>query len=129
MAIIFESLAFSLVAVFLLKKITRNALIATGAGALAGFMSAIGYVYFAIYVTHSNLLGRGITTPQAFITNQGVVQAAFWGILLPLGCLIGEKLAAKMFPVLTRRSLYYAMSGATVVFCVGISTIAVMAGL
>jgi hypothetical protein len=126
MAIIFESLAFGLVAAFLMNKITRNSLVATGAGALAGLMSATAYVFFAVYVTHSSQLGRVVTTPQAFIPNQGVVQAAFFGIFLPLGCLIGQKLAAMTFPALKRRSLYYATSAAIVCLCWGISALAVL---
>jgi hypothetical protein len=124
-AIIFESLAFSLVAASLMNKITRNSLVATGAGVLAGLMSATAYVFFAVYVTHSSQLGRVVTTPQAFIPNQGVVQAAFFGIFLPLGCLIGQKLAAMTFPTLKRRSLYYATSAAIVCLCWGISALAV----
>jgi hypothetical protein len=129
MAIIFESLAFALIAAFLMKRITTSSLAGIGAGALAGFISATAYVYFAIYVTHSDKLGRVITTPQAFITNQGVMQAAFFGIFLPLGILLGQKLAAMTLPALTRRSLYYAASAAVICFCWGISTLAVLAGL
>jgi len=129
MAIIFESLAFGLVAAFLMKRITTSSLASIGAGALAGFISATAYVYFAIYVTHSDKLGRVINTPQAFITNQGVMQAAFFGIFLPRGILLGQKLATMTFPALTRRSLYYAASAAVICFCWGMSTLAVLAGL
>jgi len=130
MAIVFESLAFGLVAAFLMDRITKNALVGTGAGVLAGLVSATAYVYFAVYVTHSPIFARmGITSIGQFITGNGLVQAVFAGILLPLGCLIGEKLAAKSFPVLTHRSLYYATSIAIVCLCWGISALAVISGL
>ncbi len=129
-AIFFESLAFGLVAVFLMDRITRNRLVGMGAGVLIGLISATAYVYFAVYATHSPIFARlGIESIGEFIMGNGVVQAAFWGLFLPLGCVIGEKLAAKTSPVLARRSLYYATSVATIAFCWGISAIAFMSGL
>ncbi len=129
MAIIFESLAFSLVAVFVMKKIAKSALVGVGAGALAGLVSAIAWVYFAIYVMNAPAYARVVFTAGGFIANQGVVQAAFFGIFVPLGYLVGEKLAAKTSPVLISRPLYYATSAAIICLCWGISAIAKMAGL
>ncbi len=129
MAIIFESLAFSLVAVFVMKKIAKNAFIGVGAGVLAGLISATAWVYFAIYVMNAPAYARVVFTAGGFIANQGVVQAAFFGVFVPLGYLVGEKLAAKTFPVLISRSLYYATSAAVVCLCWGISAIAKMTGL
>ncbi|MCK4369340.1 MAG: hypothetical protein KAV68_06780 [Dehalococcoidales bacterium] len=129
MAIIFESLAFSLLAVFVMKKMAKNALVGVGAGALAGLVSATAWVYFAIYVMNAPAYARVVFTAGGFIANQGVAQAAFFGIFVPLGYLAGVKLAAKTFPALTRRSLYYATSAAIICFCWGISAIAKMAGL
>jgi hypothetical protein len=129
-AIFLESLAFGLVAVFLMDRIAKNLLVGMGAGVLIGIMSATAYVYFAVYATHSPIFARmGIDSIGEFIRGNGVVQAAFFGLFLPLGYVIGEKLAAKTSPVLARRSLYYATAGATVAFCWGISAIAIMAGL
>jgi len=129
MAIIFESLAFSLVAAFLMKKIAKNASIGVGAGVLAGIISAIAWVYFAIYVMNAPAYARVVFTAGGFIANQGVVQAAFLGIFVPLGYLVGEKLAAKTLSVPLSRALYYATSAVTICLCWGISAIAIMAGL
>jgi len=130
MAIILESVAFGVVAVFLTDKITKNSLVGAGSGALVGFTTAIAYVYFALYVTNSPLLVRmGVSGPGEFIMNHGVVQAVFYGMLLPLGCLVGEKLRTRNFLVTMRRPLYYALSAAVVCLCWGISTTAIMAGL
>lgn len=130
MAIILESLAFGLVAVFVMNRIAKNAFVGVGAGALAGLMSAVAYVYFAIYVMNAPVFQRmGVNSIAEFIANQGIVQAAFFGIFLPLGYQVGEKLAAITLPVLTRRSLYYGTSAAVICLCWGISAIAVMAGL
>ena len=129
MAIIFESFVFSLVAVFMMNKMAKNTFIGIGAGALVGLISATAWVYFAIYAMNAHLLGRVITTAEAFITNQGVAQAAFAGVLLPFGYLAGDKLAARTYPVLTRRPLYYAISVVTICLCWGISAIAKIAGL
>ena len=129
MAIIFESLAFSLVAVFVMKKMAKNAFIGVGGGVLAGIVSTIAWVYFAIYVMNAPAYARVVFTAGGFIANQGVVQAAFLGVFVPLGYLVGEKLAAKTFPVLINRSLYYATSAAIICLCWGIGVIAKMNGL
>jgi len=129
MAIIFESLAFSLVAAFVMNRMAKNAFVSVGVGALVGLVSAIVWVYFAIYVMNAPLYARVVFTAGEFIANQGVAQAAFFGVFLPLGYLVGEKLAARTFPVLTRRPLYYATSVAIICLCWGISAIAKMTGL
>ena len=129
MAIIFESLAFSLVAALVMNKIAKNALAGMGAGALVGIISATAWVYFAIYVMDAPSYARVVFTAGGFIASSGVAQAAFFGILLPLGYLAGEKLAARTSLGLTRRSLYYATSAAIICLCWGISIIARVAGL
>lgn len=131
MAIIFESLAFGAVAVFLINRIAKNVLTGVAAGAITGIITATAYVYFAVYITNSPLFARiGVSSVAEFIADQGVVQAAFWAILLPLGYLAGKKLATKPFPVLAkRRILYYAASTTFILFCWGVSIIAIMAGL
>ncbi len=130
MAIIFESLAFGLVAAFVMNKIAKNAFVGMGAGALVGLVSATAWVYFAIYVMNAPAYARVVFTTGGFIANQGVAQAAFFAIFLPLGYLVGERLATKSLPVLTGRGLlYYATSTAVIVFCWGVSAIARIAGL
>jgi len=129
MAIIFESLAFSLVAVFVMNKIVKNAFVGVGAGALIGLISATAWVYFAIYVMNAPLYARVVFTAGEFIANQGVVQAAFSAILLPLGYLAGVKLANVTSSVLMHRSLYHATSVGIICLCWGISALAIMAGL
>ncbi len=128
MAIVFESLAFGLVAAFIMNRIAKNASIGIGAGFLVGLISATAWVYFAIYVMNAPLYARVVFTAGGFITNQGVVQAAFSAILLPLGYLAGEKLAARTSPVLARRPVYYAVSASTVLLCWGVSALVIMAG-
>jgi len=129
MAIIFESLAFSLVAVFLTKRIAKSAMAGIGAGVLAGLASAVAWVYFAIYVMNAPAYARVVFTAGGYIANQGVAQAIFFGVFVPLGYLVGEKLATNTFPVLVHRPVYYATSAAIICFCWGISAIAKIAGL
>ncbi len=129
MAIIFESLAFSLIAVFITNRIAKNAFIGIGAGFLVGLISATAWVYFAIYVMNAPLYARVVFTAGGFIANQGVMQAAFFGIFLPLGYLVGEKLATKTLSVSISRPLYYATSAAIICLCWGVSAIVIMAGL
>jgi hypothetical protein len=130
MAIILEALAFSLVVAFLMNRIERNVYVGVWAAVLAGLMSAIAYVYFAVYVTHSPIFARlGIESIGEFIVGNGVVQAVFFGVLAPLGYVVGKKLAAITPPVLTRPPIYYAVSASTVLLCWGVSALAIMAGL
>ena len=129
MAIIFESLAFSLVAVFVMKRIAKNAFIGVGAGVLAGLISAAAWVYFAIYVMNAPAYARVVFTAGGYIANQGVAQAVFSGVFVPLGYLVGAKLEVKTSPALINRAFYYATSAAIICFCWGISAIAKMSGL
>ncbi len=130
MAIIFESLAFGLVAVFLMKRIAKNASVGVGAGVLAGLISATIFVYFAVYILNAPLFERkGVSSVVEYIASYGVIHAAFFGIFLPLGYLVGEKLAARTSSVLVRRPLYYATSAAAICLCWGIGVVVTMAGL
>ena len=129
MAIIFEALAFGLVAVFLTDRIAKNASVGIWVGVLAGLVSAAAWVYFAIYVMNAPAYARVVFTAGGFMANQGVVQAAFFGIFLPLGYLMGEKLSVKTLSVSISRPLYYAASAATVCLCWGLSVVAKIAGL
>lgn len=130
MAIVFESLAFTLVAVFLMNRMRKNALVGVGAGALAGFLGAVAWVYFAIYVMNAPAYARVVFTAGEYISNQAVIQAVFMGLFAPLGYLAGTKLEAKTFPLLTKKMpLYYATTVATIVICWGVSAIAFVSGL
>ena len=129
MAIFFESLAFGIVAAFVLNRIAKNAFVGIGAGVLSGLISAAVWVCFAIYVMNAPAYSRVVTTVGAYIPNQGVIQAVFLGIFLPLGYLAGEKLSARTSLVPISRPIYYAASTAIVVFCWGISILAIASGL
>ena len=130
MAIFLESLAFSLVVIFLIYRIDKNVYVGAWAAFLAGLISVTAYGYFSVYVMHAPLFERmGVSSVPEFIASYGVIQAFFFGMLAPLGYLVGKKLAATS-PVFLRRPLYYyATSSAIVCFCLVISAVAVRAGL
>ena len=130
MSIVLEALAFSLVAIFLVSRMEKNVYNGVWAAVLAGLMSAIAYVYFAVYVTHSPIFARlGIKSIGEFVTGNGVIQAVFCGVLAPLGYLAGKKLAAEISHVSARKSVYFAVSTTTVLGCLGLSALAIIAGL
>ena len=130
MAIILESLAFAMVAALVMNKVAKNSLVGVGAGVVVGLLSATAYVYFAVYAMKAPLFERmGVSSAWGFIANQGVVQAAFLGISLPIGYLLGKKLAAGIAPMLTRRALRYSLSAATICICWAVSAVAINAGL
>ena len=130
MAIFLESLAFSLVVTFLMYRIYKNVYVGAWAAFLAGLISVTAYGYFSVYIMHAPLFARmGVSSVPEFIAGHGVIQAVFFGMLAPLGYLVGKKLAATA-PVFLRRPLYYyATSAAIICFCLVISAIAVQAGL
>jgi len=129
MAIILESLSFSLIAVFIMNRMEKNVAVGIGAGVLAGFVTAVAWVYFAIYVMDAPSYARVVFTAGGYIADSGVVQAIFFGVFFPAGYLLGERLTTKATSMLQHRVLYYATSAATVCFCWGISIVALMAGL
>lgn len=130
MAIFLESLAFGIAATFLLNKLAaKNALARVGTGVLAGFISATVWVYFAIYVMNAPAYARVVFTAQEFIANQGIAQAVFCGVFLPLGYMIGERLAAKTTPLLASRVRYYATSAAIISVSWAVSAFTTMVGI
>lgn len=130
MAIFLESLAFSLVVTFLMHRIDKNVYVGAWAAFLAGLISVTAYGYFSVYIMHAPLFERmGVSSVPQFIASHGAIQAVFFGLLAPLGYLVGKKLAAT-FPVFLHRPLYYyATSAAIICFCLIISVVAVRAGL
>jgi hypothetical protein len=130
MAIFLESLAFSLVVTFLMYRIDKNVYVGAWGAFLAGLISITAFGYLSVYVLHAPLLERmGVSGVPEFIASNGVIQAVFFGMLAPLGYLVGKKLAATS-PVFLRRPLYYyATSAAIICFCLVISAVAVRAGL
>jgi hypothetical protein len=130
MAIFLESLAFSLVATFLMYRIDKNVYVGAWAAFLAGLIYITAFGYLSVYILHAPLLERmGVSGVPEFIASHGVIQAVFFGMLAPLGYLLGKKLVATS-PVFLRRPLYYyATSAAIICVCLVISAVAVLAGL
>ncbi|MFC1932859.1 hypothetical protein ACFLXU_04435 [Chloroflexota bacterium] len=130
MAIIMESLAFSLVVAFLVNRMEKNVYVGVWAAVLAGLISVTAYGYFNIYIMHAPLFERmGVSSVPEFIASHGVIQAVFFGVLAPLGYVVGKKLATTALPVLARKPIYYATSAAIICLCWAISAVAVVAGL
>ena len=129
-AIFLESLAFSVVMVFVMNRMEKNVYVGVWATVLAGLISISIYGYFSVYIIHAPLFERmGVSSVPEFIASHGVIQAFFFGVVAPLGYVVGKKLTNLHFPVLARRPLYYATSAAIICFCWGISALAVAAGL
>jgi len=130
MAIIMESMAFTLVMVFLMDRMEKNVYVGVWAAFLAGLISVTAYGYFNVNIMHSPLFERmGVSSVPEFIASHGVIQAVFFGVLAPLGYMIGKRLSTANFPALARRPVYYASSAAVICFCWGISAVAIIAGL
>jgi hypothetical protein len=126
-AVFTEAVALSLVAFLLMSKMGKSVHVQIGAGASAAIVASAGFYFVGMQVAPCQYLLS--FTPGGFIVTEGLIWAAFSAILLPLGYLAGEKLAAINSPVLTRRPIYYAASASTVLFCWGVSALAIAAGL
>ena len=129
MAIVLESLTFTLVAVPLKDRMSRNFLVGIGAGALAGIITATAFFYFALYVTRSPILERmGVSGVGQYLTGNGVVQAVFYGIFLPIGYQLGNRLMRISLTSLSR-PLSDGASAAIICLCWGIAALAAVWGL
>ena len=125
-AVFTEAIALSLLAFLLLREMGKNIYMRMGSGALAAIAASVCFYFVGMQVAPCQYLLS--FTPGGFIVTEGLIWAAFSAILLPLGYLVGEKLASINSPVLTRRPIYYAASVSTVLFCWGVSALAIAAG-
>ncbi len=128
MSIILESLVFTAIAAFFLDRAFKTAA-AIGTGVVAGIISATAWVYFAINIMNAPAYGRVLTTVDAYMSNQAVIQAVFAGVFLPLGYALGERLAAHYPKALAKRSLFFGTSAAAIGLFWGLSALAKLAGL
>jgi len=129
MAIVLESMTFTLVAIPLKDRMSRNSLAGIGAGALAGIITATAFFYFALYVTRSPILERmGVSGVGQYLAGNGVVQAVFYGIFLPIGYQLGNRLTRISLTSLSR-PFYYGASAAIICLCWGIAALATAWGL
>ena len=129
-AIILESLAFSLVATFLMNRMEKSDYTGVWAAVLAGIVSASAFACVAVYITQIPINTRlGIDSVREFVMVNGLVQAVFAGVMAPAGCMLGRKLAASMPLMFARKSVYFATSACAVLFCWGLSAAVIIAGL
>lgn len=122
------SVVFALVAALLLNRLESSVPIRVGAGAVAGFLAAVAFVYAAFYLTHTHPLI--VDTPWQFIAPlHGPATAALGAIFLPLGYLAGMKLRERAFSLMTARPRFYYVGAGVTVLCLGISAVALMGAL
>jgi hypothetical protein len=126
-AVFTEAVALSLVAFLLMSKMGKSVHARMGAGASAAIVASVGFYFIGIQAAPCQYLLS--FTPGGFIVTEGLIWAAFSAVFLPLGYLVGEKMAAKTAPVFIRQPIYYAVSASAVLLCWGFSALAIMAGL
>lgn len=127
LAVFVEAVALSLVAFSLMSAMGKSVHARMGSGAAAAVIASVGFYFIGRQVAPCNYLLS--FTPGGFIVTEGLIWASFSAILLPLGYWAGMKLEGKAFPWLTRKTLYYATTAATIVICWGVSAIAIASGL
>ncbi len=127
LAAFMASLVFALIGGLLLNRLEGGVSIRVGAGALAGFLGTVAFVYAAFYLTHTHPLI--VNTPLQFIIPlHGPASAVLGAIFLPLGYSVGMKVQPRIASLLARKPvLSYGVSAGIVAFCLGISALALAA--
>lgn len=129
-AILLEAIAFSLVTSLFMNWMTKNPYAFVWGAVLAGILSAFSFALVAVYLTHIPINTQsGIDSVREFVISNGLVQAIFAGVLAPSGYLAGKKLTLITSYVSARKSVFYAISTTAILTCLGISTLAIIAGL
>ncbi len=127
LAVFIEAVALSLVAFWLSDWISKSVHARIAAGSLAALIASVGFYCVGRQVAPCEYLLS--FTPQGFVVTEGLIWAAFSGILLPVGYLAGEKLTIKAPFPLMRRPVFYFVSTLVVSVCLGGSALAIKAGL
>jgi hypothetical protein len=125
LAAFMASLVFALIAALLLNRLESSVPIRVGAGALAGFLGTVAFVYAAFYLTHTHPLI--VDTPwQLIVPLHGPAAAALGAIFCPLGYLAGMKLRERATSLLAARRQFYYLGAGITVFCLAISAVALL---
>jgi hypothetical protein len=117
------SLVFALIAVLLQKSMAGNIYFRIIVGLIAGFLSAIAFVYTTFYITHTHPLI--IDEPWQFIIPfHGPVSAILGVVFLPLGYLTGIIIRQKAALLQTgNKGAFYLLTCITIVLCIVVSTL------
>jgi hypothetical protein len=130
LAVGLEALALTAMAFWLIKAMDKNVHARIGAGALGGFIGSILFWAIGMQVAPCRYLLSFAGAPGTWMITEGFIWAAFSAVLLPLGYLAGVRLRPKVLSVLTTKPrLSYASSAAVFAFFIGMSAVALAAGL
>lgn len=126
------SISVALFAGFFMKKLDGSVLTRIMVGVLSAILASVLFIIATAYGVDKPIcadLGYARPLPD-FLGMGGMVWMVAAAIILPIGYLTGAKLQSWLVLRLTNRaSLVYVYSATTVALCLGISTVAFMAGL
>ncbi len=132
LAVMLEGLALGGVASLAGRKLDRGHLAQIASGASAALLAAAAFYFVGMQVAPCRYL-LSFNRPggfQAFLAAEGLVWAAFSGILFPVGYWLGARLGDTIFVPGTRKPLlYYTTSAVLVICCWVASAFAIVAGL
>jgi len=132
LAVILEGLALAGVVSLVGRKLGRSHLAQIASGVSAALMAAAAFYFIGMRVSPCRYL-LSFNRPGgfvAFLTVEGLVWAAFSGILFPVGYWMGVRLRDTVLSLGTRKPLlYYTTSMALVVCCWVASAFAIAATL
>lgn len=129
-AVVLEAIALGAVAFALIKAMDGNPYSQIITGASAAFAGSMLFWVAGMHVAPCRYLLSFAGTPGAWMIKEGLVWAAFSGILFPMGYLTGVKLRPGVAYILTERpNLACAGSIAVLVICLTLSAVSLGAGL
>jgi hypothetical protein len=129
LAVGIEAASLGLMAAMLLRKSGGNTYTRMASAGGAALLASVVFYFVGLHVAPCNYL-LSFTSPGAFVVKEGLVWTAFSAVLMPLGYLVGEKVSTKALPSLAERAVaYYGMASAVVVSSLGVSALAIVAGL
>lgn len=128
-AVFAEATGLALMAALLMKKDGGGVYRRMAGGASAAILASVGFYVIGTHVAPCKYLSSFANT-GAFLVREGLVWAAFAAVFVPLGYVIGEKLAARSPIAKMERSLvYYAAGAGIIVSSLATSALAILAGL
>jgi hypothetical protein len=130
LAVALEAVGLSAVAFGLMKAMDRNVHAQIGAGAFGAFTGSVLFWLIGMHVAPCRYLLSFAGAPGTWMVSEGFVWAAFSAVLLPVGYWAGLKLRPKVAYMLTTKPrISYASSAAVFAFLLGMSAVALAAGL
>jgi len=129
LAVFIEGGSLSLMAAVLMKRRWSNAFTRSAAGAGAALLASTGFYLAGMHVAPCPYL-LSFGNVGGFVVREGLIWAGFAAVLVPLGYMVGQRLAER-FPLEAwgRPLVFYAVNTGIIASAIGVSSLAITIGL